>query len=361
MTPMIADNIDHLSAWKGSDFSGKDDFAIDLEPRHIEALDAALHKVRAEGLATEEITKQTFSLDAMDDLIDRMFEEIMDGRGFVMLRGWPLDQYSLEDIGAMYYGLATHFGKTASQSLLGDRLGYVMDHSDESVDERAYRHKYRLPLHTDFNELIGMLSIRKAATGGESQYASAITVHNEILATRPDLLPSLYEGFHYHRRGEEAPGQAPVTPHKVPLFSSVDGVLSCRYIVNYMQAAAKALGVELPSKFVEALAYFEEVAARDDIKLSMFVEPGEMILSNNLTTLHGRSTFENESRDPDKKRLFLRLWLDVEEERARPHIPEVAIYDQDSIAKQDGRKPTFSGAAWDDTHPQRKTQIHQAR
>ena len=347
-TQIINHHIDHPSAWKSSDFKSQDDYAIDLEPRHLKALDVALGKARKTGLEIDDITKANFPLDDIQDFIDQVAHELMDGRGFMMIRGWPVDQYSLDDIGLMYYGFGAHFGKAASQSVIGDRLGYVMDHSDRDPLERAYRNKHELSLHTDFNELIGMLKIRRAAKGGESQYVSAIAVHNEIFATRPDLLAPLYEGFFYHRRGEETPGQEPITPHKVPIFSSVDGVLSCRFIETYMPPAAKELGVDMPADLVEAIAYFQEIAARDDFKLNMLVEPGHMTFSNNFVILHARSAFEDPSNAAEKKRLFLRLWLDVGAAASRPHVPEVAVYDADSITKQEGCTPVYAGAAWSD-------------
>ena len=353
-TPIINHHIDHPSAWKSRDFKSQDDYAIDLEPRHIKALDAAIGEVRRAGLGIDEITKARFPLDDIQDFIDQVAHELMGGRGFLVIRGWPLDRYSLEDIGAMYYGFGAHFGKAASQSVIGDRLGYVMDHSGNDPLERAYRNKHELSLHTDFNELIGMLNIRQAAKGGESRYASAIAVHNEIFATRPDLLAPLYQGFHYHRRGEETPGQEPVTPHKVPIFSSVDGVLSCRFIETYMPPAAKELGIDMPAELVEAIGYFQEIAARDDFRLDMLVEPGHMTFSNNFVTMHARSAFEDDSNDAETKRLFLRLWLDVDAAASRPHVPEVAVYDADSITKQEGRTPVYAGDAWSEFENGRK-------
>ena len=347
MTPMITHHIDHPSAWKGTDFNSKDDFSIDLEGRHIDALAAALGQVKERGLTIEAITKELFPLGDMQDLLDEMFDEIMNRRGFLMLRGWPLDDYSVEDIGTMYYGLGLQFGRAASQSVMGDLLGYVTDHSDENPDERAYRNKYALSLHTDLNDLIGMLNIRKAEKGGESQYASAIAVHNEIFATRPDLLAPLYEGFHYHRRGEQGPGQSLVTPHKVPVYSTVDSVLSCRYVDTYMPAAAAELGVDLPPKLAEAIEYFEATSARDDVKLEMIVEPGEMMFSNNLTVLHGRSGFDDSNKPLHQRRLFMRLWLDPDKAVARRRVPEVSVYEGDSITHQEGRKPVYSDNAWD--------------
>lgn len=352
-TPIINHHIDHPSAWKSSDFKSQDDYAIDLEPRHIKALEVALGDVRKAGLGIDDITNANFPLDDIRDLIDQVSHVLTDGRGFILIRGWPLNQYSLEDIGVMYYGFAAHFGKGASQSVIGDRLGYVMDHSDNEPLERAYRNKHELSLHTDFNELIGMLNVRQATRGGESQYASAIAIHNEIFATRPELLAPLYEGFYYHRRGEETPGQEPVTPHKVPIFSNVDGILSCRFVESYLPPAAKELGIEIPAHLIEAMSYFQEIAARDDIQLEMLVEPGHMIFSNNFITLHARSAFEDESNDPEMKRLFLRLWLDAEAAVSRRHVPQVEVYDGDSITRQEGRTPVYDGE-WFDYEKDRK-------
>ena len=80
----------------------------------------------------------------------------------------------------------------------------------------------------------------------------------------------------------------------------------------------------------------------------MLVEPGEMTFSNNFITMHARSAFEDDPGDSEKNRLFLRLWLDVPEARARPHVPEVAVYEDDSIARQEGRTPVYAGDAWSD-------------
>ena len=246
MTPMIRHRIDHPSAWKSSDFAGEDDFSLDLEPAIFGRSTPPC--IGCENRGSTPRTSSATSSPGRRARSDRGDAQSTPARlGLPDARGWPVEQYSLEDLGAMYCGFGTHFGTAVSQSVMGDRLGYVTDHSHEDMHERAYRHRYELALHTDFSELIAMLCVRTAATGGESQHASAFAVHNEMLATRADLLPSLYDGFHYHRRGEEAPGQPPVTPHKVPIFSTADGMLSARFIQGHMPAAAKELGIEMPA------------------------------------------------------------------------------------------------------------------
>lgn len=343
-TPIIRRTIVHLSAWRGSDFKSKDAFAEDISNKQIAAFVDAVRKAKKAGLTLDTVSRATFDLSPIAADVERWHATIMDGRQFIMLRGFPMKEYPLEDISMMYYGLGVQFGTAVSQSVLGDRLGEVMDYSDIDPNERAYRNKMFLTLHTDINDILGMLGVRKARTGGASQYASVITIHNEILARRPDLLEPLYEGYHYHLRGEEAPGDLPYTPHKVPVFSTKDGVLSCRWVDGYMQAAAKYLGVEMSPKLVEALEFFDDVAR--EVQVEFIHEPGEIIFANNLTMLHGRAAFEN-SGNPAEKRLLLRLWLDVDGPRKRPRVPEVAIWQGDTIGKQAGKRPTYDGEEWD--------------
>ena len=343
MSTVISHHNDHPSVWKAREFAYKDNYAMELEPRHRAVLVRALEQVKGQGLALEQINQENFDLDDMSDLIEQVTHELLDGRGFLLLQGWPVRQYSLEDIGLMYYGFGAHFGQAVSQSVMGDRFGHVRDFSQQDPNQRAYRNKYSLDLHTDLNDLIGMLNIHQASRGGESQYASGIAVHNEILATRPDLLAPLYEGFHYHRRGEEGPGEAPVTPHKVPIYSTADGVLSCRYqVTESMPAAAKELGIPMSDQLKAAISCFDQIAASEEFSLDLLVEPGERMFSNNLVTVHGRRAFADDASDPGNRRLFLRLWLDVDEARARPQAPAAGL--RERLHLQAGRtNPNLRG------------------
>ena len=103
------------------------------------------------------------------------------------------------------------------------------------------------------------------------------------------------------------------------------------------------------------MSYFHEIAARDDIQLEMLVEPGHMIFSNNFITLHARSAFEDESNDPEMKRLFLRLWLDADAAVSRRHVPQVEVYDGDSITRQEGRTPVYDGEWFDYAKDRKQT------
>ena len=316
MTNVFNQIIDHPGAWKATDFDSKDDYAFDLTKRHIDALDDALTRVKKQGLTIDTVGRDEFRLSAIEDDLAAIRDEVRHGRGLVLIRGFPNARYDLADLELAYWGFGTFFGNGVSQSVLGDRIGHVTDMSKEVASERSYRNANELTPHTDCNEMIAMLSVRTANVGGASKYSSALTVHNEILKSHPEYLQPLYEGFYYHRRGEEPPGAPPCTMHKVPVFSCVDGYVSARYVPGYLEAAAPELGIAFPDELATAMAYFDEVACRDDVMLTVRLEPGEISLQNNFTVLHGRTTFEDDD-DPARKRLLLRLWIDIE--NGRPH------------------------------------------
>ena len=341
--------VDHPSAWKAGDFRSRDDIAFDLGERHLDAFEAALATVRARGLRLDDITRETFPLDGIADDIAAVRDEIGGGRGIVLVRGWPVDRYGVDDMGLIYFGFGVHLGVPASQSVMGDRLGHVIGVGGKDRRERAYRNSVELMPHTDAADIIGLLALCKAREGGVSGFVSSLAIYNEILATRPELLAPLRRGFRRHRFGEEAPGEPPVTPWRVPVFSVRDGVMSCSYLRVYYEMAARELGEPLTGLEVAALDCMDEIATRPDMRLNMMLEPGEAALFNNYTVLHSRTAFEDHD-DPALRRHLLRLWL------ACPGLrPLVDVLQRDEetagIAAQKGETTYYTGDAREGVEP----------
>ena len=311
------------SAWKPADFPTPDAYSITLTSAHLAAFDAALAAARRAGHAVEDITARDFALDGIAADVAAWRDEVLRGRGFVVLRELSRERYSEDDLCRLFYGLGTHFGRAVSQSAMGDRLGHVTDVGGKDRRERAYRTSRELTLHTDRADIVAMLCIRKAIAGGLSGYASAHTIYNEILASRPELLEPLFAGFPYHRRGEESPGEPAITPYRVPVFSESEGVMSVVWLRAYIEMAAKELGTPLTADELAALDAFEEVGRRPDVQLNFMLEPGQAIFFNNCAVLHNRTSFEDDP-DPARKRHLLRLWLMLD--GVRPLTPEVHAY-----------------------------------
>ena len=311
------------SAWTPGDFPTPDAYSFTLTGAHFAAFDAALAAVRRAGRQIDEVTARDFAFDPIANDVAAWRDEVLCGRGFIVLRAFPRDRYTADDRDMLFFGLGTHFGRAVSQSSMGDRLGHVVDVGGKDRRERAYRNSRELTLHTDRADVVGMLCIQKAAEGGLSGYASAHTIYNEILASKPALLEPLFAGFPYHRRGEEAPGEPAITPYRVPVLSDSEGALSGVWLRVYIEMAAKELGTPLTDEEVAALDYFEEVGRREDVQLNFMLEPGHAIFFNNCTMLHNRTSFEDDPA-PARKRHLLRLWLMLD--GGRPLAPEVHAY-----------------------------------
>ncbi len=88
----------HPSAWIGRDISSIDEFSFVLQDRHLSALDRALKSVRDRGLELNSLEKGDFDLSDIADDICQIENDILHGRGMVVIRDFPVNEYSLEDI-----------------------------------------------------------------------------------------------------------------------------------------------------------------------------------------------------------------------------------------------------------------------
>ncbi len=258
--------VKHSLNWIGANLPPKEELVYAFPGKQ-----AALLLRLAENCALTDQPFWTFSREAFQGsglakALAEPFREVRDGRGFAIVRGLPVENLPVELIKYIFWGFGTFFGKGQSQSNLGDRIGEVSDVTHIDPHARGYRNSKELTLHTDICDMIAMLAVRSAKSGGDSAVASAHAIHDLFAAERPDLLPVLYEGYFNHRRGEEAPNEAPVTPHRVPVFSVTDGALSIRYVRPYILHGLKAKGEEHP-QLIEALDLLEDFAERGQIQL----------------------------------------------------------------------------------------------
>jgi len=326
----------HRTGWRGTELD-RETLYWDFTPAHLAAIDELMEHIQVAGLPFHQIRREHFSHPALDRDLADLLAHIKNGPGLVIMRGFPVDKYDPERMQAVYWGIGTHFGRGCSQSADGDYLGHVTNVAKAS---RGYTTDRELSLHTDSAEIVGLLCLRDAKEGGLSIYASSLKVHEIIEREHPEYLPILQQGFFCDRRGEESPEDEAVTPYRVPVYSSRNGLLSCRYVRGVIDKGAAALGAELDAQQKEALAYFEEVARRDNVRFEVMLQPGEASFINNYELLHARTGFVDRD-EPGKKRLLYRLWL--EGEPPRPVVPEVHLYQNRSghmgVDPQPGRGP----------------------
>lgn len=296
-------------AWLGADQSQQNDWTITLERGLIEELGRAAESCRRTGLQLHAATPDDFDLPSLNPLMRKIERELRFGRGFVLLRGLNVEDYTLGELELIFWGIGVCLGTGVSQSAAGDRLGHVTDRGGAG---RYYTAGGPIEFHMDPVDVVGLMCVRAAEEGGVSKIASSAAIHNILLDERPDVLEILCEGFYCSRKGHGEP----VTDWRVPVFApGADGMESYFLPITIRQAADE--GVLLSDAEKEAIAVLQEVAGRERVSLDMDFRPGDIQFLNNRLILHSRSDYRD-SVDPALRRLLLRLWLMMPDWPRRP-------------------------------------------
>jgi hypothetical protein len=284
---------------------------------------AEIHRA-SERLATAEvdipaIRPEDFPLPTLGPRLRRILEEILVGRGFVLLRRLPIEHWSRRQAATAFFGLGAHLGRARSQNAQGHVLGHVKDLGKSSTDPtvRIYQTHERQGYHTDSCDVVGLLCLQPAKVGGLSSLVSSVTIFNEMRRRRPDLLPCLFDPIETDRRGEVPEGQKPY--FQIPVFNWHAGFLSAIYQRKYIDSARRFIGTPLTNEQRKALDLFDALAEDPRLNLSMEFLPGDAQFVHNHTLLHDRTAFEDWPT-PERKRHLLRLWLAPPEARPLPQV-----------------------------------------
>jgi hypothetical protein len=327
------------TAWKAADFPDKASFTLALAPDERAAAAERLAALAAARLPEAGVEAAHARTPAIEALVARIRRELTDGRGFLLLAGLPIDGHDAATIGNFLLGLGLLMGKPVVQSPLGDRLGHVVDISKPGELERGYKSSVELSAHTDSDDVVAMLCLSQARSGGATRLVSAHSLYNALLATRPEYLPPLYRGFAHHWFGEEAPGEPPITAYRIPVLSWEQGVLSVCHLRERADMAAEAEPRLAYSPLERrALDEFDRLAADPEFALEFRLEPGEAYFLNNYVLLHARTGFADAGGGAGRRHL-LRLWLKLP--GARPVAePVLRYYGADGIPVRPERTST---------------------
>lgn len=315
------------SAWKGAEFRDNDSWIRTLSLSEAEELGAAARRCLARRLPVTEIRREDFPLETLGRTISSWADEINTGRGFLLVRGLPADLDD-ETVRTIFWGIGLYLGVPISQNSYGDMLGDVYDQGVKMATGRVrgYQTNQRLMFHTDRCDMVGLLCLRPAKSGGLSSIVSSTRIYNEIATHHPAYLEPLFTG--YIHVNLEAGGD--LSTYRMPVYSIHEGLVSCRIMRNTVENARKMGYAQWSEIEAAALDCLDALANREDMRLDMILERGDMQLINNYTTLHARTAFEDHP-EADRRRHMVRLWLKSFPPR-RPHDP-VLFKDYDGIEK----------------------------
>jgi hypothetical protein len=297
------------AAWTPAELRSDTSWIVELDDRSRRDLVAAVRRATDPHKSLFDYQRADFDLGCAYEPVARAFREAQHGRGMAVLRGLPRTELSEADFALLTWGLGLHFGVARPQGKTSQYLSAVRDAGVDyrSAGGRGYSSNAELDFHIDGVDVVVLTCFNKARSGGMSLVASSITAHNVLVDEQPDVAEILYEPFHFSRQAEEAPDETPTYPS--PVFDVLDGSFFGKWNRNRILSAQRIDGVPpLSDRQREAMEAIDDVLRRPDVLHKMFLEPGDAQILSSFTTLHSRTTFDDNDA-PEQRRLLYRLWL----------------------------------------------------
>ena len=308
---LVPEPLERRCEWRREDLAGN--YVFELTAEHVRELDAALGHAESRTDDVLEITRDDFPLPTLGPELAGVTEELINGRGVVLLRGVPVSRYDKQRASSIYWGIGTHIGHPWPQNAKGHLLGDVTDQGKGYDDPTARGNEIGgvpFPFHSDGSDLVGLFCLDAGAGGGASLVANAVSIHNELARSEPDLTAELYGLFPYDLRGEEAPGTRGW--YQVPIFTRRRDRLFVRYIRPYIESSRRHDDApEVSSAAREAMDRLDALCADPQFHVSMQLQPGDAQFVNNYHVLHARAAYRDD-RERGRIRHLKRLWLETE-------------------------------------------------
>ena len=317
-TTLVKRSGDNL--WLGSQLRSDESLWLyHFSAPELAEIDAAVHAFEATGKDLIGMDRHAFALPSLASRLAEIRAELLQGRGFFMLRGFDPSRYSLRQAAIAFFGLGTYFGQAVSQNAKGHALGHVRDlgFDYDLPTARGYQTSHRLPYHTDGSDLAGLLCLQTARSGGLSSVVCSAAIFNEMLERRPDYAVLLTQPLYRDRRGEIPEGCEPW--YRMPAFNLHQGELLTSYVCSTVRKAQRFEEIpRITPELDAAMDLFDALAGDPTIHFDVRFEPGDIQFVNNHYVLHSRTSYEDHP-ESDKKRHLLRLWLAAEH---GPPLPE---------------------------------------
>ena len=297
------------SQWKTSDVTTDRSWEYFLSEEHRDELVNSARGAVAVGRTIAELTEANFPLPGLAPLIAQWSRDLSAGRGFVLIHGFPITRLSEEETSLAYAGLGVHLGVPVGQNRDGDLTTDIRDDRMEQTGEirRLYRTRDRQDFHSDAADIIGLLCMHAAKTGGESKIVSSTTVYAEMVRRRPDLVDELRTPLQWDRQNDHREGEQPWFT-LAPIFD-LNGEARIFYVGWYIRNAQRHPEVpRLTERQLEAMELLESITNDSAFHLEMEFQPGDIQLLNNGRILHAREAYED-WEDLDRRRHLIRLWL----------------------------------------------------
>ncbi|KAH8882328.1 Clavaminate synthase-like protein [Thozetella sp. PMI_491] len=304
------------TVWKREDYIDKPERWVHVfTAEEVQELSDTADAFIASGTPLTGISKQNFPLNKLAKVLGVLRDDLLNGKGFILFKGFPAGQWSPQKNATAYMGLGTHLGYFVSQNGRGHVLGHVKDVGDDPTQihqVRIYRTTARQFFHADDGDFVGLLCLHRAAEGGESDIVSVHNVWNTLQQEHPDVAELLTKPiWYFDRKGEVSEGQQEYTRQPVLyLENGGKGRLYSKWDPYYVRSLTRfsdrGIIPPLSDEQKRAMQILEDTCNR--LALHMVLEVGDIQFVSNCHLLHARTAYKDYP-PPAPRRHLLRLWL----------------------------------------------------
>ena len=134
------------AAWLAAEMNGIDDWKIELDAVQRAELLEAVAAVEQTSAPLESIRRNDVALPTMAELLQRMIDELIDGRGFVLLRALPIEGMTEYQAECLSWIIGIHIGIPIRQGPAGNLVTHVRDQGIDPAHPhaRGYQHSGRI-------------------------------------------------------------------------------------------------------------------------------------------------------------------------------------------------------------------------
>jgi alpha-ketoglutarate-dependent taurine dioxygenase len=308
---MLESEVGGKAAWRREQLS-PGEWQVAVPDAAVQELDAALDRLRRAPVPVERVRPDAFALPACAAIMRDVQARLLHGIGMAIVDRLPAERYTADESRTVAWLLASLLGRVVAQKQEGVFLYDVRD-TGRSLEYGVRRSLTNLsqPFHTDGPWLtrtpafVGLFCLQSAPAGGLSRYTSLLTAHNVLKERHPDLLPRLYQPFHWDRQAEHAVDEPRFSTH--PVFAFDGRALGVRYYEDYVVKGYALAGKSLDAMGVEALEAMREVVDAPAHWVEFRIETGQLQYLNNRLFAHCRTEF-HDAPGSDLRRHMIRVW-----------------------------------------------------
>ena len=312
---MIDHRIEGPSAWRRADIR-TEDYRVVLDGPCLDEIRRVVDDIRTHPLPTILRSPADFDMTNCHAAMAEVRRILKEGVRFAVIDRLPVEELSKTEAETIYWLLSSMVCRPVAQKLDGTMIYDVHDTGQQALPGSGIRPdktniEIRFHIDNAYNttppEIVGLLCLRPAKSGGVSRVLSFHTVHNALLARHKELLPRLYQPFWFDRQREFFPGE-PDT-FLAPVFTvGEDEELKARFSVHQINSGYAMKGEPVDNAGAAALAATLDIFEDPEVSIDFEFQPGEIQFVDNRTLGHSRTEFEDWP-ELDRRRHLVRLWL----------------------------------------------------